>query len=218
MEFYFCYSGKSSLETEVIRELQPGHLLLSHSYFKNKEIPLLYRELGYKPKIHYNAGNGSNIHSYMKDIEKKEDDLESYFTFDVQGDNSKTFFNFHDMQRSGFSPIPVFQYDIDEYYLQQYMASGRTFIGLGGTKQMKSTKDISEWTSLLCWQYPEIDFHLLGSGSKTIINGADLHSATASTWIMAASYGRPKHIKGSGKAAKKERALYNMRELLHIPG
>lgn len=64
---YFVYTGKSTLETEVLQKLKPDRLLLSYYYFKNKPLSTVIDTLGYTPEIILDSGafsaftKGSNI-------------------------------------------------------------------------------------------------------------------------------------------------------------
>jgi hypothetical protein len=227
MDYYFVYCGKSSIEREVISELQPERLLMSHHYFKNKDLAEVKAELGYEPTIFYdsgafsahNSGSPVDLDAYIQDIKSKEQHIEKYMCLDTLGDNHETFSMYARMIKEGLQPVPVFQYepDLDLYYLDQYAERGEKFVALGGTVPIRNRNEVREWVKLLCWTYPEINFHLLGAASKNIIDHCDLKSADASSWILQAAFGKPRHIPGRSREAKKQRAKYLMQELLNIP-
>lgn len=227
MKYYFVYCGQSSIETEVIKEMQPPRLMLSHHYWKNKDLGEMKEQLGYDPEIFYDSGAFSAYNSgkvvkmadYLADLERKKDHITKYMALDCLGDNWETFGAYEYMKKSDWDPVPVFQYEkqMDLTYLEKYVELGETFIALGGTVPINNRYEIREYVRLLCWQFPEVDFHLLGTGSKPIINSCDLASADASSWIIAATrYGRPEHIKGTSREARKKRAAWNMQDFLNI--
>lgn len=228
MDYYFVYCGKSSIETEVIQELKPPRLLLSHHYWKHKDLGEMKKEIGYDPIIFYdsgafsayNSGSPVDLDAYIKDIKSKEEHIFRYMTLDTLGDNEETFSMYARMIKAGLQPIPVYQYERepDLYYLDQYRDRGEKYVCLGGTVPIRNRNEVRDWVKLLCWTYPEIDFHLLGSGSKSIIDHCDLKSADSASWIIGAGFGRPRGMfKGKGRDLTKKRATYLMQELLQLP-
>nr|DAL14515.1 MAG TPA_asm: hypothetical protein [Caudoviricetes sp.] len=215
MIFYFVYQDKDNLEKDIIRELQPPGLFLSHKYFYLKELPDIFGKIGYKPDILYHAGSGTRIEEYIDDIRDKQEHLTNYLCYDVPGDNEQTYQKYLHMRRSGLRPAPVYQYNGSLTFpeIERYIEHGEKVIALG-TRGIPSTKAAGDWARLITWLYPETRFIYLGTGSKQILDHVDLYAATASTWIRSAGFGKPRHVPGG----KKEKATYNMKELLNIPG
>lgn len=225
MYFYFVGTDKSTLETEVIKELQPKRLLLSYFYFKNKSIKDYINKLGYRPQIlldsgaysAFTSGRPVNLKKYMQYIEDNLEYIDNYISLDILGDSKESLKTWREMKAAGLDPIPVFHYNNNEAILEEYLKAGCEHIAIGGTVPIKSKNEVAEWLKLIAWQYPA-RYHLLGSSSRKILDHCDIESADASTWIMAAIMGKPRHIKGNDKASRKERALYNMRRLIDLYG
>jgi hypothetical protein len=219
-KLHFVYTGKSTVETEVIRELQPPRILVSYYYFRNKSLKDVCDELGYRPEIILDSGaysaftKGKNIAlvDYMNYIEANQEYIDSYIALDVIGDSRMTFHYYEIMRDYGFNPVPVFHYGESEQHLGYYTTVS-DYIALGGTVPISNKTTIAEWANDICRKYPCIDFHLLGSSSKKLLD-TDVFSLDSSTWIMGAVVGRPGHIKGKDRSSKKLRAIYNMKELM----
>jgi hypothetical protein len=220
---YFVYTGASSVETEVVRELRPPRLLLSYYYFRNKALKDVCDVLGYEPEIILDSGaysaftKGKNIAlvDYMNYIERNKEYIKYYITLDVIGDSRMSMHYFNIMTEYGFNPVPVFHYGESEEYLTHYVSSGCDYIALGGTVPIQNKQTVAYWVDEICEKYPQVKFHLLGSSSKKLLD-TDVTSLDSSTWIMAAVNGMPKHIKGSDRESKKLRAIDNMKTLMNL--
>lgn len=221
MKFYFVVSGRSNeTEMNVVKKLKPKYLMLSYHYFKNVDLGEFKKFLGYEPIIlgdsgawsAFNKGAVVKLDKYCEWIEKNEKHLSRYICLDKVGDNDASIEMYYEMKSRGLKPVPVFHYMGDESILEKYIAEGEKFICLGGTVPIKNKNAVAEWVRMLAWSYPEVRFHLLGSGSKKILDHCDIESADAATWIIGAVNGKPKHIEGKDQKAKEKRALWNMSE------
>lgn len=227
MEFYFVVTGmRNKMEMEAVKELRPPNLMLSYHYFKNVDLGDFIKFIGYKPNIYldsgafsaYTSGKPIDFKKYVAYIKHNEKYVKRYFCLDALGDNQKSYERWEEMRGMGLKPIPVFHYMGDETILQKYIDAGEPLIALGGTVPIKSKKDVAEWVRMISWQYPA-NYHLLGSQHKTILDHCDIQSADASTWAMAAIFGRPEHIGGRDTAARILRAKYNMKKAMEwMPG
>lgn len=221
MKFYFVCTDKASEEIEVIKQLQPKRLLLSYFYFKNKPLEKFIEKIGYRPEIILDSGAYSawtsgkpvNLEKYIEYIKENEPYITGgYICLDALGDSQGSYEVWEQMRAAGLDPIPVFHYNNDESILERYIAQGIKQIAIGGTVPIKSKAKVAEWLKFLGWTYPA-DYHLLGSASRKILDHCDIASADASSWIMGAIMGRPRHIKGHDREAKVKRAAYNMAKL-----
>lgn len=221
MRFYFVAANKSSVEIEVLEQVQPPRLLCSYHYFRNKPLSVYMDQIGYRPEIMldsgaysaYTSGKQVNLDDYCAYIEANKDAITDYVSLDILGDSAASLEVWQEMRRRGFDPIPVFHYEQPEHILEAYLAAGAKRIALGGTVPIRNKAAVAEWIRLITWQYPA-QYHLLGSSSRRIINHCDIESADASTWIIGAIVGRPRSIPGTDRAAKLKRAIYNMRSHL----
>jgi hypothetical protein len=222
MKLYFVVTDKGSEEVEVIRRLKPPKLLASYFYFRTKGIANLVEKLGYQPEILLDSGaysawsTGKNISpiDYMRFIDENEQYIGKYIALDVVGDADLTRYYYEIMRFKGYSPMPVFHYGDDYKHLDYYVDKGERSIALGGTAKMRSKPTVAAWCSDVVGRHPDVKFHLLGSSSRQITAHCDLASCDSSTWIIKAFNGKPKHIPHKTRAAKVERAAYNMAELM----
>lgn len=224
MKIYHVAVDSSTAELETLQEVKPPRLLLSYYYFRNKPLKDYIKRLGYTPEIildsgaysAYTKGKGIALTDYMKYIEENKE-ISNYMNLDVFQDNEMSYDYYQIMKRKGFSPIPVIQYGDDyQEWLDKYYYHGERFMALGGTVPIKNKWEVSEWVRLLSWQYPEVKFHLLGSSSRKILDHCDVYSVDSSTWFMMAIMGKPKHIKGTSRLAKMERAKFNLKKELTL--
>jgi hypothetical protein len=222
MEFYFvCTSKTNKIEIEPIRALRPKRLLVSYHYFKNIDFQEFFKIIGYEPEIFYDSGAYSaftsgkpiKLESYIQKVKEVAPFVKRYFCLDIIGDDLKSYEAWEQMRAEGLNPIPVFHYQGDETILQKYIEAGADLIGLGGTVPIKSKKDVAAWARMIAWQYPA-NYHLLGTAHRIILDEVDLYSADASTWVMQAVFGNPKHIPGNDTESRTMRAYYNMKRLM----
>jgi hypothetical protein len=224
MDFYFVATHKSpnSPELRTIKECRPQHLLLSYFYFKNTDLEEYVRRIGYKPKIlfdsgaysAYTSGTEINLDKYIAYLKRNEKWIDRFICLDKLGDDQKSYDTYMAMRKAGLKPIPVFHYQGDERFLESYIKDGARTIALGGTVPIKSKAVVAEWVRMLAWMYPEINFHLLGSSSKKILDHCDIGSADASTWYMMSIMGKPKHIPGKDANARFKRGVHNMKKIM----
>lgn len=109
-------------------------------------------------------------------------------------------------------PVPVFHYGLSEKYIDMYIENfGCSYIALGNTVSSLHHLKLYKWVNYLTDKYM-IDFHVLGStGKKIIQNCSLLKSCDSTTWIMRSKvYGEPKTLK-----RVKERGKYQMLEILN---
>jgi hypothetical protein len=222
LKLYHVVTSASTAEIEVVKEVKPPKLLLSYFYFKNRPLKDFIELIGYRPEILLDSGaysawsKGKNISpiDYMNYITVNKQYITDYIALDVIGDSDLTLKYYEIMKLKGLSPIPVFHYGDDENYLKLYIAEGNKYVALGNTVPIKNKTKVAEWVNDLTSRFA-VNFHLLGSSSKKITENTDLYSCDSSTWIMMAVNGKPKHIPGTSRQAKIERAKHNMIEELN---
>jgi hypothetical protein len=221
MDIYFVTVGKK-YEVEVIKECKPKSLLLSYFHFgKREKILRLLDSIGYKPNILLDSGAYSAmttgkevaLTAYMKFVKDNQDLVNNYIALDVFEKENITKAYYDIMKEEGLNPIPVFHYGFSESLLSYYIDQGETYIAFGGTVGIANKSKVAEWVKYYCWLYPGIKFHLLGSTSHKIMDNCDLESVDASSWILRAVNGEPKHIH-----SKKGRMEYIMRRLMEYEG
>lgn len=208
---------KRTAEITAIQEARPPRLLLSYFYFRRTRLEDFVKRLGYTPEIMldsgawsaYNSGQLINLEEYLEYIQANRSHIGYYVSLDAIFNSDRSFSTWEIMREKGFDPIPVFHFKENEDYLKKYIEYSK-IVCLGGTVPERNKHKVAEWVRLLCWEYPEIDFHLLGSSSRKIIDTCDLYSVDSSTWIMQAVNGRPHHIKGRDQGSKIKRAIYNL--------
>jgi hypothetical protein len=222
MNLYHVVTAKSKAEIEAIKEIRPPKILISYFYFKNRLLADFIEEIGYKPEIFLDSGaysawsRNKNISpiDYMNYILNNLDYINKYIALDVIGDSELTIKYFEIMRLKGFYPVPVYHYGDPEEVLKYYIEMGIDYIALGNTVPIQNKGAVAAWINELMGKYPAIKFHLLGSSSRKIIEGTKIYSVDSSTWFIQAIKGLPKHIIGVDRAAKIERAKYNMKEEL----
>lgn len=220
---YHVVTNASTAEIEAIKEVKPPKLLLSYFYFRNKPLKEFMNLIGYKPKIMLDSGaysawnKGRNISpiDYMNYIQSNEEYINNYISLDVIGDSDLTMKYYEILKLKGFYPIPVFHFGDDKRYLEGYINKGHDYIALGNTVPITNKRKVVAWINELMSVYP-VDFHLLGSSSKEIMENTNLYSCDSSSWIMMAVNGYPKHIKGKSRESKIKRAIYNLKRELGI--
>ena len=220
MTIYFVVTGNKE-ELEVVRELKPKNILLSYWYFRNKSLSEFCEQIRYTPNILLDSGAYSaftknktvNILEYMNFI-RANPMVKDYVALDVIGDSSLTIAFFDIMRTKGFDPIAVYHYGEDEQVLEHYLDKGAKTIALGGTVPIKNKQIVAEWCSELHAKYPHVNFHLLGSTSKIVLESNSVTSCDSSSWYMMAVNGFPKEIPGKTREAKVKRAKYQMKKLM----
>ncbi len=219
VKFYFVYSG-NLMEREVIQRLRPPNLLLSYFYFKNKSMKEVIKSLGYKPNIlldsgaysAFNSGKRHNIFDYMEYLRDKENSLfiEKYMAYDVIQDPISTYENFIFMKERGLNPVPVFHYGSEIGWLDKYYEMGERFIGLGSTVPEKKKQLIRMWINELCVRYLDLQFHVLGTSRREIIDHCDIYSCDSTGWI------RTGVLKGKSRNERQMFAEEYMKRLMMI--
>lgn len=223
MKIYFVVTGNKE-ELEVIRELKPKDILLSYWYFKNKSLSEFCLQLGYKPNIFLDSGAYSaftknktvNFLDYMKYISDNRHFLINYVALDVIGDSDLTVSFYDIMKLKGFNPIPVYHFGENHKVLEHYLNGGSRTIALGGTVPITNKRVIVDWCKELCNRYPTVEFHLLGSTNKAVLESQCVSSCDSSSWYMMAVNGYPKEIAGKTRSAKIERAKWQLRNLMEL--
>lgn len=222
MTIFFVVTGNKE-ELEVIRELKPPNILLSYWYFKSKSLSEFCEQIGYTPNILLDSGAYSaftknktvNLLDYMNFI-RANPMVKDYIALDVIGDSLLTIAFYDIMRIKGFDPIAVYHYGEDQQVLNHYLESGAKTIALGGTVPIKDKTKVAEWCKELHLKYPDIQFHLLGSTSKVVLESQSVVSCDSSSWYMMAVNGYPKEIPGKTRTAKIERAKYQLRNLMEL--
>lgn len=236
---YFVASDRSD-EIEVIKQLKPERILINYSQFKNKSVLEFASKLCYNPKILIDPGSYGvykrneeiDLVSYMNFIFKNLPYLNGYdynpyknpfplvveyLALDVIGDPEETLANYEYMLECNYSQaIPVFHYGSDIKYLDRYIELGAERIALGGTVKIKNDREVIRWVKSIVYKYQNVYFHLLGNTNPKILEKCKkIDSCDSSTWILNASYGRPKHIQGTDRGAKVKRAYWNLRQEIY---
>ena len=153
---------------------------------------------------------------YIDYIKENSDYIQYAINYDIVGNAAASYAFYNVMKAYDLRVLPVVHYGSDsETWIKNYIAAGEKYILLGGSVGQSLPKKI-EWAKFLCWQFPEVKFHLLGSSAKPLIDNCDLYSLDASSWIMQAINGKPKHIIGTSRAARLQRMKANMLDLLEI--
>lgn len=219
MELYFVVTGASRAEIEAISEVTPDNLLASFLYFRNMNLKEYFKKIGYVPKNFmldsgafsaFTTGRNISLIDYMNYIDEYRMWIKYYISLDVIGDPEMTLDYYRIMKKKGYDPIPVFHYGAEEKYLAEY-ASQTDYIALGATVPILNKAKVAQWIRDIQIRYPSIRLHLLGCNSNEVIRMTGIESCDSATWILAASYGIPKHIPGTSREQKIERAVYNLK-------
>lgn len=218
VNMYYVYTGKSTAEFNVVKDLNPPRLLISYYYFRRKSMKSFIETLGYTPEIMLDSGAWSafscgkdiRITDYMKYIAENTDYIRYYISLDVIGDSSATYSNYIHIKKEGFNPIPVFHFQDDFSLLNQYVDMGVTYIALGGTVPVKSKNKVARWINSILFEYPGLHFHVLGSSSSRIVDNCNIYSCDSTTWFMSAINGHVPHMPGFSREDKIKRATYLM--------
>lgn len=211
-------------ELEVIKELRPPNVLISYWYFKNKPLSDFCSQIGYKPNILLDSGAYSaftkkksvNLIDYLRYIDVNKDYITDYVALDVIGNIRLTVALYELMKKMGYKPIPVYHYGENPSVLYKYINCGETKIALGGTVPIRNKSLVAKWCDELHETYPSVNFHLLGSTSRVVLENSSVNSCDSSSWYMLAVNGFPKDIPGKSREAKLERAKYQMRRLMEL--
>lgn len=223
MVIYFVTTTNRE-ELEVVKELKPPNVLISYWYFKNKPLSDFCSQIGYKPNILLDSGAYSaftkkksvNLIDYLRYIDNNKDYITDYVALDVIGNTRLTVALYELMKKMGYHPIPVYHYGETPSVLYQYINCGETKIALGGTVRIRNKKLVARWCDELHTTCPNVNFHLLGSTSRVVLESSSVGSCDSSSWYMLAVNGFPKDIPGKSREAKLERAKYQMRRLMEL--
>ncbi|MGV7002490.1 hypothetical protein ACWA2C_28030 [Priestia megaterium] len=215
IKFYFVYNGNLQ-EREAIQKCRPPNLMINYIYFKNKTIKEINESLGYKPNFmvdsgaftQNNRGEPPDIFGYIKWLENNLEEMEYYISPDVMHDGRRTYENFVFMKEQGFNPVPVFHYKTETEWLDKYNDMGETFVALGSTVPERKKSLVRMWVNELAVQYINMNFHVLGTSSREIIDFCDLQSCDSSGWIKTAN------LRGSTRAERDKLAVQFMRKTM----
>lgn len=215
IKFYFVYNGNLQ-EREAIKKCRPPNLMINYIYFKNKTIEQLNESFGYKANYmvdsgaftQNNRGEPPDIFGYINWLEKNMDDLEYYIAPDVMHDGERTYENFAFMKSQGFNPVPVFHYKTDIKWMDRYAEMGEKFVALGSTVPERKKSLVRMWINELSVRYLDIEFHVLGTSRREIIDHCDLKSCDSSGWIKTANF------RGSTRAERDRLAVQFMRQTM----
>ncbi|MDD2260682.1 MAG: hypothetical protein PHC31_01025 [Clostridia bacterium] len=140
-----------------------------------------------------------NIDEYIAFIKKHEKDLTIYANLDYinpkdKGESAKkTWQNQQAMEKAGLSPLPVFHYGEDEKWLKRYIASGYTYIALGG---MVKTPNLVAWLDRIWSTYlvddngmPKIKVHGFGLTSLSLMSRYPWYSVDSTSWVVTGRLG-----------------------------
>ncbi|MFW6016114.1 MAG: hypothetical protein ACOCRK_06720 [bacterium] len=215
---YFVATNER-VENAAIIANKPNNLLISYYYWKRKFLNKFINKIGYKPNILLDSGAYSaekkdkklSVLNYIKYIKEHDDLINEYVSFDVIGDAELSYKFYKIMKYKNLNPIPVYHYKANEKYLKKYIKDGNKLIALGNTVPVGNKKGVADWINYLYKKY-DVDFHLLGSSSKKIINNCpQLRSFDSSSYLMMAINGYPKNIK-----TKTQRAIINMQKTIEL--
>jgi hypothetical protein len=227
MKIYTVAVGTSTAEIEALQACKPPYLLLSFYYFRNKPLQEYLFKLGYKPTeifldsgaySAFTKGKGIALTDYMAYIDSNPE-ITAYISLDVIGDEVLSFEYYRLMKLKNYNPIPVVHCSPNwKSWLQRYYEQDERFIALGGTVPIKSKLAVAAWVNEVQAAYPDVRFHLLGSTCKKILDNCSIYSCDSSSWFQGAVVGRPRHIKGTSRAAKIERAIFNLKGEMLVDG
>jgi hypothetical protein len=221
MKPYFVLTPQTA-EYEAMKQAKPRKILVSYHYWKTKSLVVITQLLGYRPEIMLDSGaysaftTGRNISpiDFINYAVRNADYITHLIALDVIGRPDLTKIYYEIIKGEGLNPLPVYHYGSDLSYLDYYVKRGCEYIALGGSVPEPDKEKVASWVNSCSQLYPSVKFHLLGTNSKKVYeNCPDLESLDASTWIMGAVNGYPKHISGKSRVDKIERAVWN---LLHF--
>jgi len=222
VKYYPVMTDKTIVETEAMKFIKPGRILISYFYIRTRPLSQLVEKLGYQPEIMLDSGaysaftKGKNISplDYVTYIKGNAEYISHYIALDVIGDAEITKRYYEIMRLMGTSPLPVFHYGSPVDYLDWYVDQGCQYIALGATVPVKDKTRVAAWITELNKRHPSVVFHLLGSASKKIWGLPGLESCDSAAWILQAVIGKPRHIPGKTREDKLNRAVWNMQQKL----
>lgn len=136
-----------------------------------------------------------NIEDYMSFILKNKRHISFYSNLDVIGDPKKTWENQLIMEKAGLSPIPVFHYGEDEFWLEKYLKKQYDYISLGGMVPI-STSALMVWLDRMFQHYltdkngmPVIKVHGFGLTSFPLIFRYPWYSIDSTSWVVTGRLG-----------------------------
>lgn len=123
--------------------------------------------------------------------EKNYQLIDYVITMDTIGKASLTFTAWRMLDAMGMCPLPVFGYGECLLELEKLVAAGANYIALGGSAFVKSRRQRVIWASAITEKYPKVDFHLLGTQDRYVLDRVPgLWSADGTAWLTSASFRR----------------------------
>lgn len=153
-------------------------------FFKLKEFDFHTIMLDSGAYSAYTRNKKIDIYKLIDFIKENKDYIEISVVLDVIGDAEESYKNWKIMTNNLSVPImPVFHYGDDYKFLQIY-ANHTDFIGIGGLAILNGKSTIlSSFLDNVCNSYPNHKFHIFGINSPAILNGKNIYSCDATTWL-----------------------------------
>lgn len=135
----------------------------------------------------YNSGKVIDIDEYIDFIKKHKPSL--YANLDVIGNAEETFKNQKYMESKGLKPIPVFHFNEDFKYLNEY-AKKYDYIALGGVAQLKVKSKIHSWLKKCFKIIPSTTkTHGFAVTSPELLKIYPFYSVDSTSWLSGGKFG-----------------------------
>ncbi|MFS0841183.1 hypothetical protein [Paenibacillus sp. 1P03SA] len=195
VRFFFSGCDKAVRDLEVAKANGAEFVLMSYWWLKGKKDPFKHvNRLGLKVMLDsgaftaHNKGATISVVEYAAFLIAHKDELHSYITLDVIGDDAATASNYAYLRGLDLSPVPVFPAMGDLANLARLIEEDHEFVAIGATVGM-SERAKSDLFAKIFTAFPDGRFHWLG-GSSSLITDFDWFSADSSTWLSGRKYGK----------------------------
>lgn len=184
-------SGKKKFDTKL-------NLLIAYPYFSEPMMDMLQKT--FKPDEYrlivdsgaftaYNAGHEVKLDDYcgfLKRLEERKIDLETYIQLDVVFNEVETLKNLHLMRDRGFNPAPVFTRGADEDYFFELLEKDE-YVFVGGVQSGINHENFAKW---VLENSKDKMVHLLAFIRPDMINHYKPFSVDSSSWSCTSRFGR----------------------------
>lgn len=198
MRLYLA-GAEGTIWMRVIGEVHPYGLMSYHSFTKTdsrreeffQETDQVIRELILDSGAFsaFTKGIEIPIDEYANFLDRYGNHFIRYANLDSIGDPAKTMENQMELERMGFSPLPVFHQGSDFKILEE-MAERYDYIGLGGmVKKSAKRSDLIEWLDR-CFYLTRgrVKFHGFGMTSYPLMLRYPFYSIDSTTWLTGSSF------------------------------